>query len=171
MSKDINKVSFIKDCMADALETLMKDRAIKDISIDEITNLAGVGRATYFRNFDSKYEVLAYKQIKEWKAWRDKHNLGPTEEFDFNNALSTFQFQYNIRERTRRRFTHPEEYKLVNSIVIKEVIIPDSNNEYTDMYKIAFFSYGLVGLLQKWAENDFKESPEEMVTMVGKWLK
>ena len=65
MSKDLMKVSFTKDCIADALEKLMEHRALKDISVDEITALAGVGRATYFRNFNSKYEVCAYKQIKE----------------------------------------------------------------------------------------------------------
>lgn len=171
MSKDINKISFIKDCMADALEKLMETRHLKDISVEEITDLAGVGRATYFRNFNSKYEVVAYKQIKEWKAYRDEHELFPSNEFNYDKTLMFWQFQYKVRERTRLRFSDPDGNMHIFSIVVKEVFAPEDGNEYEDSYKIAFFSYGLMGLLQKWLENGFKETPEEMVNITSKWFK
>lgn len=171
MSKDINQTSFIKDCMADALEKLMQERPIKDISIDEITNLAGVGRVTYFRNFNSKYEVIAYKHIKEWKEWRDEHELTPSTTFNPDKNYYFWQYHYDNREKIVRRFRDRDDCMHIFSIVMKEVFVPEVGNEYEDSYKIAFFSYGVIGLLQKWLENDFRETPEEMVKITSKWFK
>ena len=171
MSKDLMKVSFTKDCIADALEKLMEHRALKDISVDEITALAGVGRATYFRNFNSKYEVCAYKQIKEWVAYRDKYHLDLVREYSYDGTLLYFQFMYNKRAQLKRRYVYPSENLEIQRLTFERVFVPEKGNEYEDSYKIAFFSYGLIGLIQKWVENDFAETPEEMTAFTKKWFR
>lgn len=45
---------YLKECIADAIIVLIKEKPIEKISIDEIVKKAGVGRATYFRAFNSK---------------------------------------------------------------------------------------------------------------------
>ena len=44
MARGTKTTDFLKECMADALLKLMKDRNIDKITVTEITSLAGVGR-------------------------------------------------------------------------------------------------------------------------------
>ena len=51
---------YLKECIADAIIVLIKEKPIEKISIDEIVKKAGVGRATYFRSFSSKNEASTF---------------------------------------------------------------------------------------------------------------
>lgn len=52
---------YVDEYITSALFTLMKRKKYDDISITEITNKAGVGRVSFYRNFNSKEDV-----IKRW---------------------------------------------------------------------------------------------------------
>ena len=56
----------LKESMGDALLSLMKEKPLEKITIEEMTAKADVGRVTYFRYFKSKDEVLAFKFRKLW---------------------------------------------------------------------------------------------------------
>ena len=55
---------YLKECIADALLVLIKDKPIEKVTVDELIKKAGVGRATYFRAFNSKSEAITFKFIK-----------------------------------------------------------------------------------------------------------
>ena len=48
----------VRKKITDALFALMKDRNIADITVTEIIELAGVARASFYRNYSSKENVL-----------------------------------------------------------------------------------------------------------------
>ena len=48
---------------------------MEDITITEITDVAGVGRSTYYRNFTSKEDVLSYKLFILGYRWLVKEKL------------------------------------------------------------------------------------------------
>lgn len=50
---------FIKECIAQALMTLLKKKELSAISITELTKVAGVSRMAYYRNFTSKEEIIS----------------------------------------------------------------------------------------------------------------
>ena len=50
----------MKEYMAESLFRLLQRKAFADISISEITDKAGVNRATYYRNFTSKEEIVRF---------------------------------------------------------------------------------------------------------------
>jgi hypothetical protein len=60
--KHITTIS--KDCIAESLLILMQKKAFSDITIGEITQKAGVNRSTYYRNFNSKEDIVKYSIIK-----------------------------------------------------------------------------------------------------------
>ena len=47
-----------KECIVTALLRLMEKQSYESISITDITNLAGVSRMAYYRNYNSKDEIL-----------------------------------------------------------------------------------------------------------------
>ena len=60
---------YLKECIADAIIVLIKEKPMEKVSIDEIVKRAGVGRATYFRSFHSKNEAITFKFIKMWEQY------------------------------------------------------------------------------------------------------
>ena len=50
--------AYATDMLGPALLSLMAEKDIRRVTIDELAIRAGVGRATYFRNFSSKEELL-----------------------------------------------------------------------------------------------------------------
>ena len=53
---DINVLT--KECIVTALLRLMQTKSYESISITDITNLAGVSRMAYYRNYKSKDDIL-----------------------------------------------------------------------------------------------------------------
>lgn len=48
----------VKTSIINALIDLMKEKSFDAISVSEITARAGVSRVSYYRNFDSKEDIL-----------------------------------------------------------------------------------------------------------------
>ncbi|MCR5202738.1 MAG: TetR/AcrR family transcriptional regulator [Lachnospiraceae bacterium] len=66
---------FLKDCLSDSLIKLLNKKGLNNISIDEITDTAGVSRSTYYRSFNSKEEVLLYFYKSCYKEWKYNNKL------------------------------------------------------------------------------------------------
>ena len=58
--KVIETTEMLNKQMGDALIELLKEKPISKISIEELTKKADVGRATFFRHFDSKEDFFKY---------------------------------------------------------------------------------------------------------------
>ena len=66
MARGSKTTEFLKECLSDALIRLMREKKIEKISVKEIADTAGVGRATWFRNYTSKSEALTFKLVQVW---------------------------------------------------------------------------------------------------------
>ncbi len=54
----IKREAFVNEYITEALLMLMKKKAYKDITITEICTKAGVTRMSFYRNFESKEDIL-----------------------------------------------------------------------------------------------------------------
>ena len=61
MRKKDQSTEFLKGCLADALFKLLREKDYDKITVGEIVASANVSRATYYRYFQSKDELLLYK--------------------------------------------------------------------------------------------------------------
>ena len=52
---------YTKHYIVEALGILLENKDFSDITVKEIVEKAGVGRATFYRNFQDKESVLIYK--------------------------------------------------------------------------------------------------------------
>lgn len=59
---------FLKECTADALLKLLRERNIDEITISEITDLADVGRVTFYRYFKKKEDLIYFKCRIDWRS-------------------------------------------------------------------------------------------------------
>lgn len=153
--------SFLKECMADALIALMKNNDYSKITINEIADLAGVNRSTWFRNFDAKSDALTYKLVSLWYAWADRKGL--ESEYTLDNSLDFFTFNYENRDLISLIIDAGQSGAVYEAFY--NIMLPQYED---DLYVVRFYSYGMFALLGQWHERDFKETPKEMVDIFFK---
>ena len=66
MGSNKRTTDFLKECMSDALISLMGKKEFSKITVNDIADTAGVNRSTWFRNFNSKNQALSFKMIRLW---------------------------------------------------------------------------------------------------------
>lgn len=160
MSRRNESTEFLLECMADSLIALMKEKEYSKITISEITEKAGVGRATYFRHVKSKEELIIYKLKVCWERWAEEAGLRMTTGFALENTEAFFKFNYANREWFLLAYEAGLSQTLLSAF---DTIFVEQRGAKGQQYANAFFKYGLFGILNAWILNGFKESPEEMI--------
>ncbi len=155
--------------MADALITLMTEKTVSDITIDEIAASAGVHRSTWFRNFSSKSEATTFKLTALWFKWADKHDIKVQNRYDISNARDFFLFNYEIKDVIYTIYNAKMQSAVFDAFYT--VMTPQYGANAEECYEARFYSYGLFGLLDEWVRRGFSETPNEMVEVVTQLMK
>lgn len=154
--------AYVIQHITDALLTLLRDKPINDITISELCDLGGIGRASFYRNFESKEDILRGYINQILHEWVD----------GFNNNSSIL-----LSEQMKAIFTHFEKhrdfYGLLNKrgliYLLKDVIIgifgPKPEHSKTEAYAMAFVAYSLYGWIEVWFQRGMQESAEEMASL------
>lgn len=161
MARGSKTTEFLKECLSDALIRLMREKKIEKISVKEIADMAGVGRATWFRNYTSKSEALTFKLVQVWNRWADERAIAVRNRFELANAKDFFQFNYEIKHILQ--VVYDSKMQSVVYDAFYQVMMPQYGANAKECYQARFYSYALFGLLDEWIKRGFKESPDEMV--------
>ena len=140
---------------------LMREKPFEKISIQEIADKAGVGRATWFRNYNGKNEALTFKLIVLWNRWSDEHDISVRDRFTLKNSKDFFEFNFEIRCIVQTIYSANMQSAVYDAFY--QVMMPQYGANAEECYKARFYSYGLFGLLDEWVKRGFKETPDEMV--------
>ena len=158
----IKREALVGAYITDALLLLMRKKDYKDISITEICEKAGVTRMSFYRNFESKEDILRgyIKKIStEWTDEVDKIESRPLSEL---LGLLFAHFE-----------KYTDFYSLINerdlTYLLKDVIIglfgPKPENCKEEAYARAYFVYALYGWIEVWFQRGMQESAEEIAGM------
>lgn len=142
----------------------MPTKNFEKITIDEITELANVGRATYFRNFSSKMEVITFKLVQLWNHWAQEHGLTEKSKYSLDTAEHFFAFNYSIRD--LHKIIYDANLQITMYDAFYQVMIPPPGEDAVERYKNRFLSYGLFGLLDEWIKGNYRETPGEMADIL-----
>lgn len=167
MGQETAAPGFLKECMADALLRLMEHKRFDAITVTEITELAQVGRATYYRSFKSKEEVLVYKVDLLMDAWvqREKGTPYPGEREIF---ISLFRYLLTVRRELETVVKAGMENVLLRANY--RVFAPDGQLSVAEQYKRCYHSMGLSAVILSWIKRGMRETPEEMAGIVVRTL-
>ncbi|QAT42476.1 TetR/AcrR family transcriptional regulator [Aminipila luticellarii] len=149
----------MKGYMAEALLMLMEKKDYADISISEIAAKAGVNRSTFYRNFNSKNEIIKYyfKQIiyKHYFSVSSEPTSIP------NYLLEMFTHYYGYKKELllmhRANVTH----------IILEALDEAFSAIHTDTtveshYATRYHTGGIYNVFLLWFEGGMKETPAEI---------
>lgn len=154
---------YLKECISDAIIIYLKEKPIEKISVDEIIKKAGVGRATYFRAFNSKTEAIAFKIMKMWKQYCELNDIKKCS-FDADNIRHFFTFNYSIKYILEIIYQAGLQ-DAISQTLCRLMPVTDCMDKEVSANKIfreSFYAYGIYGLFNKWMENGFHETPDEM---------
>ena len=161
MGRGTKTTEFLKECLADALIKLMREKDFDKISVKEIADTAGVGRATWFRNFSCKGDALTFKLVRSWNRWADEHELAVRDRFTMKNAADFFRFNFEMRSVIDVIYAVDMRSAVYDAFY--QVMMPQCGTSAKECYQRRFYSYGLFGLLDEWVKRGFNETPDEMV--------
>ncbi len=151
--------SYVRKQITRTLFEALKKEDINDISISDLCELAGVGRASFYRNYESKEDVLIQYSRQLIIDWGKQFENDPKSSFFnvfgslFHHIKKNAEF-YTILEKQNM------SYLLLDAIKNKTNLSKDDPN--IDAYGKAFFAYGLFGWISEWIQRGMKESPDEI---------
>lgn len=154
--------AYVIEHITNAMLDLLLKKPINDISISELVDKAQVGRASFYRNFNSKEEILKSYLENIFFEWTSKWQKNT------NDPLS---------EQLRRMILHFEKnrsfYELLNNrgliYLLKDTIIGtmglNPESEKSEAYMKAFAAYALYGWIETWFQRGMKESADEIAEL------
>ncbi|MBQ9083098.1 MAG: TetR/AcrR family transcriptional regulator [Clostridia bacterium] len=154
------------EALGQALVRLMERKPFSQITITEIVQVAGVGRSSFYRNYREKEELLC-------------------------EYIHTLYMDYFRREQVPPQLTSPEEaeafllprFRFIRQHSTLFRVLSEHNMMYpffrrakSDLvsllcgqelspYHRAMCAGACAGIIQCWAENNFRESEEEMTSL------
>ena len=155
---------YVVSAYGEALIKLMKKKNIEKITVDELCKTGGIGRATYFRNFKSKDEILTAYIIMKWREYERNHRLREHSLSDIYRVQRYFEFCYSMRKINDMIIAQGHHGAILNAY---EAIVTDSDtNNVVDNYESYYMAYRLFGILMKWAKCGYRETPQELSNVV-----
>ena len=164
-----NKDSYVINKLTIALLNLLKENNLDDISISNLCNEAHIGRASFYRNFNTKEDILKRydkKLIKEWGKSFENDNKNEKE------SKPEILIPSLIGHYKKHKDFYLILYRENLSGIVLETILHamemDKSINNIEAYAKAFIGYGLFGIINEWFSRGMKESPEELLEIMTK---
>ncbi|MBR2811190.1 MAG: TetR/AcrR family transcriptional regulator C-terminal domain-containing protein [Solobacterium sp.] len=153
------KNTYVKQQITKALISLMKKKKITDISISEICDKAQVGRASFYRNYDAKEEVIEKHTEQLIMSWAESIEMDPNANI-YNFFASLFEhFQKNS---SFYKILYQQNMSSMILNAIRKKLNVNADADPAALYTSAFTAYGVFGWIDIWFSHGMKETPEEL---------
>ena len=160
---------FAKQCLAEALVRLMEDREIDEISVTDICKEAGYSRMAYYRNFQSKRDIL--RQYMHMLA--DEFRREALEKYPNHSSRSyeiiLFGLLYfqNIRKLAERLIQANLTSILQDGMnYYFETYLAGSESGLDRHYAMYYYSGAVVNVYTFWITRGMQESPERVAQII-----
>lgn len=156
---------YVVEHITSALLELMRKKQLKDISITELCDSAGVGRMSFYRNFESKEAVLQRYDQTLVEKWIDKYQAEGDED-NVPKLLYHLMLHYKEHEQFYT-LLYKNDCSLILLDTIKKInkLSPDVSN--AEAYAKSFVAYSVFGIVNEWIGRGMLESAEELAALFG----
>jgi len=162
--------------MEDALLKLMQTEKYQEITIQEITDNAGLSRRTFYRNYSSKDEILEGYFLKIWLEYRTL--ISQQIDLSLPNIARAF---FTVMKEHIDFLTLVNRHRLLPIFLTKvDALLPPAFAEVKGeqlpffkesiQYALTFSSGGFMHILIRWLNDGAQKSPEEMAAVVKDFI-
>ena len=169
--KEANRV--VKEKITRSLFSLMREKPLSEISITEVVTRAGVARSSFYRNYDSKEDVMRKLIWDVLEQFREEiHRETPEEFYCFENVLLSFRY-----------FEKWEGYCIDIVRSSFGAMLLDTLNQFhesvagsmpansIDRYQLYIYIGALFDTAMVWLQDGKRETAEEMAEMFCRYMR
>lgn len=130
----------VQNSITEALFLLMDEKPFSTISITELINKAGVARATYYRNYSSKEEIIEKLIDQIFIEFRTEY---PIQNFDdrFRDGHFDHILDYVLRYREQIRILHKSGLSSLYLNGLNRYLVRSCHQQITEQQKILLYSF------------------------------
>ncbi len=154
------KNTYVKRQITNALLELLKEKSIADISITELTQKAQIGRVSFYRNFQTKEDILREESDRLIKEWGKLYEANP-ESSPETLFPSLFDFYRDHKEFYTILYQAGMASIMQETIINTIKITPEMTN--IEAYMKSFWAYGIFGWMIEWMKRGMPESGRELL--------
>jgi len=156
--------TYVVEHMTESLLKHLRQKPISEISISEICDDAGVGRASFYRNFDSKEDIVRKYLHSQLSLWRKQYDsLGK----DSNSEMYGSLFGYLKDNAEFYQLLGKRNLLYMLSEILIDIYGAKTEDENMWAYTKSFIAYGTYGWIQEWISRGMQESAETMTTLLS----
>lgn len=156
------ETGYVVEKIADGLLELMNEMPFEKITVSDIVREAGVGRASFYRHFDSKEAVVRHHMARLLKEWgREFEAIGKPEEL----GPSLLRHFYGHRQFYLMLHRYGMSHYLLEAI--RGAMELDGKSEQ-EVYPLSWFAGGLYGVVDEWMRRGMNTLPVDMDVMFPK---
>lgn len=172
-TKSITYNDTVKEAITFAMLKLIYKKEVSQISISELIKVAGVSRSSFYRNFETKEQVLLLYIQNEYKVYfaEELSSIKAGASMDMNTfLLKRFCFIKTYRD----FFIALRKSNLLEYVF--ERMEPElsnflsGNNILLSPYYLALFSGACAAIIRCWIDRKFQESEEEMLELLTRYI-
>jgi AcrR family transcriptional regulator len=167
--KENRQVTRSKEWIYKALISLLKKNAFRKISIEDITKKAGVARLTFYRNYESKEDILINQGRKVYEKLMADLELGIDEENVTYSSIKKIISVFNdYAELFEVLLENNLEYLIMQSfeVEISHILNRIFGVDKEDKYKVKFYEGALFAIAIEWIKNSREESIDELTNII-----
>ena len=181
MNKNESKYFYTAELMNQALLSLLEKKDIDFITVTEITKKAGVNRSTFYLHYDNVYELLEEtienlneqfirsfdKKIPiEINSQREAFLI--TTEFlvPYLNFCKKNKSVLKLVRKKSQLFGRGLTYQQIYGKILYPAISQFITEETEKIYKLEFFTRGVVAIVDKWIEMDCITEIDELIAII-----
>ncbi|HAX72260.1 MAG TPA: TetR/AcrR family transcriptional regulator [Firmicutes bacterium] len=162
-----------KESMFTALMRLMQEKSFSQISITEISQKAGVSRMSYYRNYQSKEDIITTYLDELFDQFISEVERNPHFNQHFGLTLFFLSCKQNellIKNIIAHDLTAliSERLNLYLTFLLKHLYENDGDHAIINPYLTEYLCGGLCKVAMVWVKNGMQESADEMVAIIEK---
>lgn len=153
----------VKNSIAKALLLLLENKSLPSITITELVHKAGVARASFYRNFKTKEDVISYFLLTLLNKYKEKYSADLAHIARYDNVLRTFQYVLQYEKEFLLLFKEKLGQMLLDAMNTYIIDSTDLKKE-KQLYKYPFYSYAgaLYNVIYYWITSGCKETIEQI---------
>ena len=154
--------TYVKRQLTQALEELLKTKPLEALSVQELCETAMVGRASFYRNFTSKEDILRRRiqdLLEDWIL-----SLSHSDDATLSSRLLDL-FRHLDRHRDFCSLLHQRNLVWLLREALNGSLQIDPTLPKEEAYAKAYVTSTIFGWIELWLDRGMKETPEEIAGM------
>ena len=154
-----SREGLVSEYITEALLRLLKQKDFSSISITDICNRAGTTRMSFYRNFESKEDIIRKWLQQQTDSFLERSGISYSNDTTEDYIIKLFTHLSNYKEEFTALYNSGLSHLVKDEF--DRVFLSIHQGEYDD-YKTFFHAGGIYNSFYLWMRNGFKESPQEL---------